>query len=66
MAMCCLSDVQNLDGSGPNLGPCRLIQPCRSAGFVVLLQKKVRTFDKCSLNLTELDCGQYLIPSLCL
>lgn len=41
IAMCCLSDVQTLDVSGLNLGPCRWIQLCRSSGFVVLLQKNV-------------------------
>lgn len=66
IAMCRLSDVQNLDVSGLNFGPCRLIQPWRSSGFVVLLQKKLGPFDKCSPNLTELDCGQYLTFSVCL
>lgn len=40
-ALCCLSEVQNLDVSGLNLGPCRLIQLCRSSGFVVLLHRKL-------------------------
>lgn len=67
IAMCLLSDVQNLNVSGLNFRPCRLIQPCRSSGFVVLLQKKLGPFDKCSLNLTELDRGQIPHPlSLCL
>lgn len=65
IATCCLSDVQNLDVSGLNLGPCRLIQPCCSSGFVVVLEEKNETFDKCSVNLTELDHGQYFILSLC-
>lgn len=41
IAMCCLSDVQISDVSGLNLGPCRLIQSCRSSAFVVFLQKKL-------------------------
>lgn len=58
-----VSDVQNV--SGPNLRPCKWIRPCRSSGFVVVLEEKVGTFDKCFLDSTVLDRGQYLIPSLC-
>ncbi len=66
IAVCRLSDVQNLDVSGLNFGPRRLIPLCCSSGFVVLLQKKLGPFDKCFPNLAELDRGQYLILSVCL
>ena len=66
IAPCCLSDVPSSDVSGLNLGPCRLIRPCRSSGFVVLLPKRFEPLDKCFQRSTASDCGQYLILSLCL
>lgn len=40
MVTCRLSDVKNLDVSGLNLGPCRLVQLHRSSGFCCSLPQK--------------------------